>query len=146
MTRKVSIVAKVSKRSKVSRQHVFWRQNQIGNQTGKSVWFQPTIYARWGGYTVSRFCKEFCNAENPHYPGLVDADGENLGNSEAAEQCFAKLVNFGSTAMNMSCVNCRHYIHFMAETLNEVLTRRLERCGKQLTPFWEALSFFISNL
>ena len=63
---------------------------------------------------VSRFCKEFCNAENPHYPGLVDADGENLGNSEAAEQCFAKLVNFGSTAMNMSYVNCRHYIHFMA--------------------------------
>ena len=83
---------------------------------------------------VARFCQEYCNAENPHYPGLVNADGDKIGNSEAAEQCFARLVNFGGTAMNMSYVNCRHYIFFMVETLNEVLARRLEKRGKGVRP------------
>ena len=65
-----------------------------------------------------QFFKEYCDAANPNYPGLTDAEGNNMGNSKAAEQCFATLVNFGSTAMNMSFANTRHFLYFMVETLN----------------------------
>ena len=66
-----------------------------------------------------------CDAATPNYPSLTDAEGNHIVNSEAAEQCFATLVNFGSTAMNMSFANTRHFVYFMVETLNELQTNKL---------------------
>ena len=51
---------------------------------------------------------EDCDTANPNYPGLTDAEGNHIRNSEAAEQFFATLVNFGSTAINMLFANTNY--------------------------------------
>ena len=73
---------------------------------------------------------EDCDAANPNYPGLTDAEGNHIENPEAAQQSFATLVNFGSTAMNMSFGNTRHFVYFMVETLNELRTNKLYEAGR----------------
>ena len=71
-----------------------------------------------------------CDAAYPNYPGLTDAEENHIGNPEAAQQCFATLVNFGSTAMNMSFANIRHFVYFMVETLNELRMNKLYEAGR----------------
>ena len=73
---------------------------------------------------------EDCDAANQNYPGLTDAEGNHIENPEAAQQCFATLVNFGSTAMNMSFGNTRHFVYLMGEALNEPRTNKLYEAGR----------------
>ena len=64
-------------------------------------------------HQVTTHVGEDCDTANPNYPGLTDVEGNHIGSSEAAEQCFATcctLVNFGSTAINMSFANTRSSI------------------------------------
>ena len=81
-------------------------------------------------HQVATHVGEDCDAANPNYPGLTDAEGNHIGNPEAAEQCFATLMNFGSTAINMSFANTRHFVYFMVETLNELRTNKLYEAGR----------------
>ena len=52
---------------------------------------QPIDWSTMVGWSINQPYM-FDHDPSTHYPGLVTAEGENLGNSEAAEQCFAIQV------------------------------------------------------
>ena len=78
---------------------------------------------------TARFCQQFCHFQNEDYEGVMGQDGVYLGNSEAAEQTFSRLVKFGSMCTNMTFANQRFFLFMASETINELLCVRLRRSG-----------------
>ena len=78
---------------------------------------------------VARFCQDNCHFQNEAYDGLVDGDGQYLGNSEAAEQTFSRFVKFGSMCTNMTFQHQQFFLFMVCETMNELLCWKMRRSG-----------------
>eukprot|EP01084_Bolivina_argentea_P150998 263627_1 len=85
---------------------------------------------------LNRFCINNCDTTKPDkaeckrllkkYKGLVDQDGKNVGNSEAAEQCMNMIGNFSHVVRNMNFHKQRFYLLWLSYDLNQSFIRSRE--------------------